>query len=55
MRAWLSDDGLTTLELDQVRRLSKAEAESLFGSYEQFLQARQPEVAAQRYLNLYFS
>lgn len=55
MRAWLSDDGLTTLELDQVRRLSKADAESLVGSYEQFLQARQPQVAAQRYLELYFS
>ena len=55
MRAWLSDDGLTTLELDQVRRLSKADAESLVGSYEQFLQARQPQVAAQRYFNLYFS
>ena len=55
MRSWLVDDGLSTLEIDQVRRLTRADAESLVRSYELFLKARQPQVAAQRYLELYFS
>lgn len=55
MRRWLGNDGLSTLEIDQVRRLSKDDAESLVRSYKQFLQERQPQVAAQRYLELYFS
>jgi glycosyltransferase involved in cell wall biosynthesis len=55
MRTWLGSDGLSTLEIDQVRRLSKSDAKSIVRSYEQFLQARQPQVAAQRYLKLYFS
>ena len=55
MRTWLGSDGLSTLEIDQVRRLSKSDAESIVRSYERFLQTRQPQVAAQRYLELYFS
>lgn len=55
MRKWLGNDGLSTLEIEQVRRFPKADPESLRRGYQLFLQERQPQVAAQRYLELYFS
>ena len=55
MRTWLGNDGLSTMDIEQVRQLSKGDKKLMCRGYELFLQERQPQVAAQRYLELYFS